>query len=196
MSAAAMRKYPPAHEVDFLPPGSVPDPWITCDRPGCCGPVGGNGPIGWELYVRSGVSIPTGSGILQDTLDAGWMTTIGARTLFFNPATTAAWTWDVGLGYTYNDAGRPNRTFSVLFPFTAVVAYTASKDQRELFEAFVEANLHLPRDEQVECLLALGEFLARGESPPWEYASELLADGLIDVHFALTPRGHRALARA
>lgn len=44
-------------------------------------------------------------------------------------------------------------------PFTAIVAYTASKDQRELFEAFVEANLQFPRDEQVECLLVLGEFL-------------------------------------
>jgi hypothetical protein len=32
------------------------------------------------------------------------------------------------------------------------------------------------------------------ESPPWEYASELLADGLIDVHFGLTPRGKRATA--
>jgi hypothetical protein len=31
-------------------------------------------------------------------------------------------------------------------------------------------------------------------SPPWEYASELLADGLIDVHFDLTPRGKRATA--
>jgi hypothetical protein len=31
-------------------------------------------------------------------------------------------------------------------------------------------------------------------SPPWEYASELLADGLIDVHFDLTPRGKRAIA--
>ena len=30
--------------------------------------------------------------------------------------------------------------------------------------------------------------------PPWEYASELLADGLIEVHFDLTPRGKRALA--
>lgn len=45
-----------------------------------------------------------------------------------------------------------------------------------------------------EALQALAEFLDRGESPPWEHASELLADGLIDVHFALTPRGHRALA--
>jgi hypothetical protein len=47
-----------------------------------------------------------------------------------------------------------------------------------------------------EALQALAEFLDRGDSPPWEHASELLADGLIDVHFALTPRGHRALAGA
>jgi hypothetical protein len=46
-----------------------------------------------------------------------------------------------------------------------------------------------------EALGELAEFLDRGDSPPWEHASELLADGLIDVHFALTPRGHRALAR-
>jgi hypothetical protein len=46
-----------------------------------------------------------------------------------------------------------------------------------------------------EALQALTGFLEGGDSPPWEYASELLADGLIDVHFALTPRGHRALAR-
>jgi hypothetical protein len=44
-------------------------------------------------------------------------------------------------------------------PFTAIVAYTSSKDERELFEAFVEANLRLPRDEQVESLLVLGKFL-------------------------------------
>jgi hypothetical protein len=35
----------------------------------------------------------------------------------------------------------------------------------------------------------------RDVSPPWEYASELLADGLIDVHFDLTPRGKRATAQ-
>jgi hypothetical protein len=50
-------------------------------------------------------------------------------------------------------------------------------------------------DASPEALQALAEFLEAGESPPWEHASELLADGLIDVHFALTPRGHRALAR-
>jgi hypothetical protein len=46
-----------------------------------------------------------------------------------------------------------------------------------------------------EALDALAAF--RGieyEPPPWSYAAELLGDGLIDTHFALTPRGRRALA--
>jgi hypothetical protein len=41
---------------------------------------------------------------------------------------------------------------------------------------------------------ALAAYLEDGGSPPWDHASELLEDGLIDVHFALTPRGQRALA--
>jgi len=101
-----------------LPPGSVPDPWITYDRPGCCGPMGADGPIGWEFYTRNGVSIPTGNNVLQESLDTGWQTAAGARTLFFNRGTTAAWTADVGLSYTYNNGSRPDRVFNVLFPFT------------------------------------------------------------------------------
>jgi hypothetical protein len=46
-----------------------------------------------------------------------------------------------------------------------------------------------------EALQALADFLAEGHSPPWDYAAELLADGLIDTNAALTPRGRRALAR-
>jgi hypothetical protein len=47
-----------------------------------------------------------------------------------------------------------------------------------------------------EALDALAEFVEDGERPPpWDYAAELLADGLIDVHFGLTPRGRRALTR-
>jgi hypothetical protein len=46
-----------------------------------------------------------------------------------------------------------------------------------------------------EALDALADYLDSDEaSPPWEHAAELLADGLVDVHFALTPRGRRALA--
>jgi hypothetical protein len=101
-----------------LPPGSVPDPWITYDRPGCCGPMGADGPVGWEFYTRNGVSIPTGNNVLQESLNPGWQTAVGARTLLFNKDTTAAWTSDVGVSYTYNNAGRADRVFNVLFPFT------------------------------------------------------------------------------
>jgi hypothetical protein len=45
-----------------------------------------------------------------------------------------------------------------------------------------------------EALAALADFVDDGKAPPWDHAAELLADGLIDVHFALTPRGRRALA--
>lgn len=43
-------------------------------------------------------------------------------------------------------------------------------------------------------LQELADFLERGEAPPWEVGPELLTDGLIDIHFALTRRGRRALA--
>jgi hypothetical protein len=46
-----------------------------------------------------------------------------------------------------------------------------------------------------EALDALADFLRNDESPPWEHAAELLADGLIDTNAALTPRGRRALSR-
>ena len=43
-------------------------------------------------------------------------------------------------------------------------------------------------------LRALRRFRALGGDPPWEHTSALLADGLIDVDFALTARGRRAPA--
>jgi hypothetical protein len=45
-----------------------------------------------------------------------------------------------------------------------------------------------------EAIDALARFVKSDDPPPWDFASELLADGLIDVHVALTPRGRRALA--
>jgi hypothetical protein len=47
-----------------------------------------------------------------------------------------------------------------------------------------------------DAVRALADFLDDGDQPPWGYASELLADGLVDTHFGLTPRGRRALATA
>lgn len=50
-------------------------------------------------------------------------------------------------------------------------------------------------DAPQEGLDALSAFLDEGGSPPWEHTRELLADGIIDTHWALTPRGQRALRR-
>jgi hypothetical protein len=99
-----------------LPPGSVPDPWITYDRPGCCGPIGADGPIDSELYLRTGPSIATGNSIIRRSENTGWMAEVGGRTLLFNRETTAAWTGDFGISYTYNDAGG-NIAFPLLVPF-------------------------------------------------------------------------------
>jgi hypothetical protein len=49
-------------------------------------------------------------------------------------------------------------------------------------------------DARSAALQALEAFRDSGGRPPWEHASGLLADGLIDVTFGLTPRGRRALA--
>lgn len=44
-------------------------------------------------------------------------------------------------------------------------------------------------------LAALAEFVPEREPrPPWRFAAELAADGLVDRDFGLTQRGHRALA--
>jgi uncharacterized protein YhaN len=59
-------------------------------------------------------------------------------------------------------------------------------DGKELEETFSASEA---------ALRALDEFLQSDRSsPPWDYASELLADGVIDRNFDLTPRGRRAQA--
>jgi hypothetical protein len=96
------------------PPGTAEAPaplapaglsrWITYDRPcGCCGPVGGDGPITTEVFLRSGASVIAGGGVLSRTLQTGWVIDGGARSLFFNPARTAAWTVTYGVSnYNYH----------------------------------------------------------------------------------------------
>jgi len=42
-------------------------------------------------------------------------------------------------------------------------------------------------------ITALTEFLAGRADPPWQWARELLEDGLIDPELALTPRGRRCM---
>jgi hypothetical protein len=91
--------------------GRVSD-WITYPRaPGCCGPVGGNGPIGSEIYVRSGLSFPINGAVFGNVLQTGWAIEGGGRALFFNPAVDAAWTVDLGVSNFNYNAHKPEPRF-------------------------------------------------------------------------------------
>jgi hypothetical protein len=71
--------------------------------------------------------------------------------------------------------------------FSAGASFHFRLDGREFEETFSASS---------EAIDALADFLAGEEaSPPWEYAAELLEDGLIDTNAALTSRGRRALSR-
>lgn len=85
--------------------------WITYSHGDCCGPMGANGPLGYELYLRTGPSLPVSGGFLHTTISAGWELEGGGRVLFFNPDADKAWTVDVGMFYIYNNGGHPDIPF-------------------------------------------------------------------------------------
>jgi hypothetical protein len=55
-----------------------------------------------ELFLDTGPSIPMGDSFIARSLDTGWLVSGGLRTLFFNPAETAAWNVDLGLNFMWN----------------------------------------------------------------------------------------------
>jgi hypothetical protein len=92
---------PPVADGPGLPPGSYPSPWFT-DGPGCCGPLGRNGRIGYEIYAYTGPAWSLGEGRFARQLETGWMVGGGGASLFFNTEHDAAWVVDLGLSYQYN----------------------------------------------------------------------------------------------
>lgn len=115
---ATLTGQPAAPPGGPLPPGAYPSPYYT-DGPGCCGPLGANGRVGYEIYSVVGVNLPYGPG-LGGLLNAGVMTGGGGRSLFFNPAHDAAWVFDMGVTYTYNTGkqDRPQGLFLKQAPIT------------------------------------------------------------------------------
>jgi hypothetical protein len=100
-----------------VPPGSVTSPWCGSAPAGagCCGPVGANGPVTYELYARTGPDLVVGGGnVFVGALHTGWNVTGGGRSLFFNPTGDAAWYLDLGLGFTYNRGA--DRVINVFSP--------------------------------------------------------------------------------
>src|SRR5438132_6528109 len=85
--------------------------WVTYARPGCCGPMGCNGPIGYELFLRTGVSLPASGPIFGHTLETGWDIEGGVRSLFFNPAMDRDWSIDLSINNILNRGQRSDITF-------------------------------------------------------------------------------------
>jgi hypothetical protein len=84
----------------------------------CCGPIGGDGPIGTELYLRSGVAFNLGgTGNLGKVLQNGWVIDAGARSLFFDPDMSAAWAVSYGVSNVSNHSNRGD----VQFPLQVLV---------------------------------------------------------------------------
>lgn len=80
--------------------------WITYERNNCCqGNVGCDTPIGTELFVRIGPSVPFGDDILGRNLRPGWMIALGGRALFFNQPMDRAWFIEVSGSNAYNHSG-------------------------------------------------------------------------------------------
>ena len=112
----------PNQYIPGLPPGSYPSPYYV-DGPGCCGPLGRDGRIGYELYTFTGANFVFGPG-LPAKLFTGWQVGGGARTLFFTPDHTAAWVIDLGLSYTHN-GGRIDQPLNLFLRTNPVVNTTA-----------------------------------------------------------------------
>jgi hypothetical protein len=103
--------------TDGVPKPACLSDWITYSRPQCCGPLCG-GPLGYEVYARTGPSLPVAGGQLHQAIEAGWFVEGGARALFFNPPATAAWTVDLSISNTFNRGHRPDLSF----PFNQDIA--------------------------------------------------------------------------
>jgi hypothetical protein len=106
--------------VPSEPPGSlVPSDWILYRKSEtCCGPIGCDGPLKTEFFLRAGWSFPIGTGIYGDTLTTGWAIEGGARLLFFNPTRDGAWSLGLSGSNIWNQGKNPNVRIplSILLP--------------------------------------------------------------------------------
>ena len=101
----------PAEPADSETAPATLSSWITYSQHDCCGPVGRNGPIGIELYLRTGPDFPVAAGWLGNSLNPGWLVQGGGRSLFFNVPQTAAWTADLSISHIYNNGNRGDLVF-------------------------------------------------------------------------------------
>ncbi len=107
-----------------MPPGSVCSPWTgTNGGTDCCGPVGKNGPIQTELFLRNGIGLLVAGSTLKHTLNPSYVFSGGGRSLFFNCEGTSAWTVEYGVDYMYNNGNHPEQEFDVFGTFINIRDY-------------------------------------------------------------------------
>lgn len=106
-----------------LPPGTVTSPWNGPGGTGCCGPVGGNGPVMSELFLRSGINLPVAGGIFNNATQAGYVQQFGMRSLFFDPIGSKAWTLEGAIIYMYNNGSRPDYEYDIFGTFAQIREY-------------------------------------------------------------------------
>lgn len=94
------------------PQAAMSDSWIYQRDPHCCGPIGGDGPIGGELYLRGGPNIILGGSHFARALRPGIELMGGGKSLFFTPEGDRAWIVDLGVSFTEN-GGRGEETFDL-----------------------------------------------------------------------------------
>jgi hypothetical protein len=89
--------------------GQPASPYLVYPRsPCCCGPVGKCGPIGTDLFLRSGPAFPIGGNLFDRFLHTGWDIEGGGRVLFFNPAADRAWTVSISVSNIFARTGNEN----------------------------------------------------------------------------------------
>jgi hypothetical protein len=104
--------------------GLPASPWLVYPRsPCCCGAVGTcGGPIGTELFARSGMTFPLGGGFFGAHLNPGWAIEGGGRVLLFNPAVTKAWNVSLSVSNFLNYESNPKPVATLFnFPVKTVV---------------------------------------------------------------------------
>ncbi|HEY2784700.1 MAG TPA: hypothetical protein VGJ05_06955 [Fimbriiglobus sp.] len=126
------------------PPGTYEGPWSGPNHAGgCCGPIGGNGPITYELVDYTGPNLPTAGGILSRRLQTGWTVGGSANSLFFDCSGDAAWVLGLGISYTYN-RGQQDKPLDVYTNTPPLVDNNGSIIQRfpDQLNEFVIRGLH------------------------------------------------------
>jgi hypothetical protein len=114
---------PPPEET--VPGPMPPNPpmlsnWIRYVKPDCCGPIGCNGPIMTELFIRSGVSLPVEGKNFGHVLEPGWDIEAGGRAVFFDRDMSGAWDITMSISNVYNQGQHQD----ISFPYNIVTAAT------------------------------------------------------------------------